>query len=70
MSKRKDRKRISERKLETKLARLLDDVLSRHSGGWTETFEEAGVLTGNHGVVLYLGNGQEFQLTVVEIAQM
>ena len=59
-------KRMSEKWLEAKLARLLDRVLSQHSGGWAETFDEAGVLSGNRGVVLYVGNGQEFQITIVE----
>lgn len=62
----RQRKRISEQKLEAKISRLLDRVLSERGGGWTETFEEAGVLTNNRGLVLYLGNGQEFQLTIVE----
>jgi hypothetical protein len=46
------RKRLNERRLERKLADLIDRVLSRRSGGWAETFEQAGVLTGNRGVVL------------------
>jgi hypothetical protein len=60
------RKRLNERSLERKLARLFDNLFSRRSGGWAETFEEAGVLTGNRGVVISVGNGQEFQLTIVE----
>ena len=58
-------KRISERKFETKLARLLDRVLAR-SGGRVGTFEEHGVLTMNRGLVVELPSGQEFQLTIVE----
>lgn len=30
-----------------------------------ETFEQAGLLTRNAGVVITLNNGQEFQLTIV-----
>jgi hypothetical protein len=60
------RRRLTERRLERKLVDLFDRVLSQRSGGWSETFEQAGVLTGNRGVVLHVGNGQEFQLTIVE----
>ena len=61
------RKRMSERGFEKKLARLLERVLENSRGqGRVATFEEAGVLTGNRGLVLHLGNGQEFQLTIVE----
>ena len=60
------RRRLNERRLERKLANLFDRLFSERSGGWAETFEQAGVLTGNRGVVVYVGNGQEFQLTIVE----
>ena len=61
------RKRMSERRFEKKLARLLERVLENSRGkGRVETFEEAGVVTSNRGLVLHLGNGQEFQLTIVE----
>jgi hypothetical protein len=59
-------KRISERRLERMLSNLLDRIMSHRSGGWAETFEEAGVCTYNRGVVVHIGNGQEFQLTIVE----
>ena len=59
-------KRMSEKRMEAKLAQLLDRVLAQRSGGWAETFKEAGVLTGNRGIVLYIGNGQEFQIAIVE----
>jgi len=59
-------KRMSEKRIEAKLTRLLDRVLAQRSGGWSETFKEAGVLTGNRGIVLYIGNGQEFQIAIVE----
>jgi len=60
------RRRLNERRLERKLVDLFDRVLSKRSGGWAENFQDAGVLTGNRGVVLHVGNGQEFQLTIVD----
>jgi hypothetical protein len=60
------RRRLTERSLERKLVNLFDTLFSRRSGGWAENFEDAGVLTGNRGVVISVGNGQEFQLTIVE----
>jgi hypothetical protein len=59
------RKRTSERGFEAKLARLLARVLDER-GGRVETFEQAGVLTMNQGLVVTLPNRQEFQLTIVE----
>jgi hypothetical protein len=58
-------KRMSERRLESRLLGLLDRVLSQR-GGSVETFEERGVLTNNRGLVLTLPNNQEFQITIVE----
>ena len=54
------KRRITEKRLETKLATLL--------GRWAEvqTFRDAGVLTQNRGLVLSFPNGQQFQLTIVE----
>ena len=60
------RRRLTEGRLERKLVSLFDRIFSERSGGWAETFEQAGVLTGNRGVVLHVGNGQEFQLTIIE----
>jgi len=60
------RRRLNARRLERKLVDLFDGVFSKRSGGWAETFEQAGVLTDNRGIVLYVGNGQEFQLTIVD----
>ena len=65
------RKRMSERRLEKKLERLLERVMDNsrghdHSIDRIETFRERGVLTSNRGLVVTLGNGQEFQLTIVE----
>jgi hypothetical protein len=38
----------------------LDDTIAR-----TASFEEEGVMTGNEGLVLYLADGSEYQLTLV-----
>ncbi len=59
------KRRMSERRFETKLAQLLDRRLER-SGGNVTTFRDAGVLTMNRGLVVSLPNGQDFQLTIVE----
>lgn len=59
------KRRISEKRFEAKLARLLERRLER-SGGSVTTFRDAGVLTMNRGLVLSLPGGQEFQITVVE----
>jgi len=58
-------KRISERRFEARLARLLERAL-KHRGGCVRTFEDDGILTMNRGLVVELPNGQEFQLTIVE----
>jgi hypothetical protein len=54
------RRQITEKRLETKLATLLER--------WAEvqTFHSAGVLTENRGLVLTFPNGQQFQITIVE----
>jgi hypothetical protein len=54
------KRRITEKRLETKLAMRLER--------WAEvqTFRDAGVLTRNRGLVLSFPNGQRFQLTIVE----
>jgi len=57
-------KKISERGMERKLERLLERVLESKNGT-VRTFESAGVLTMNRGLVVYLPNGQEFQITIV-----
>ena len=58
-------KRMSERGFERRLAHLLERVLDRR-GGHVTTFAEAGVLTSNKGLVVRLGNRQEFQITIVD----
>ena len=60
-----NKKRMSERGFERRLANLLERVLDR-SGGRVTTFNDAGVLTSNKGLVVRLGNKQEFQITIVE----
>jgi hypothetical protein len=60
------RRRLTERSLERKLVNLFDNLFSRRSGGWAESFEDAGVMAGNRGVVISVGTGQEFQITIVE----
>lgn len=59
------KRRLSERRFETKLARLIERRIQR-AGGSVTTFRDAGVLTMNRGLVVHLPNGQEFQLTIVE----
>lgn len=59
------KRRLSERRFETKLARLIERRIER-AGGSVTTFCDAGVLTMNRGLVVHLPNGQEFQLTIVE----
>jgi hypothetical protein len=61
----KKKRRITEKRLETKLANLLERRLLRIGGGVT-TFREAGVLTMNRGLVISLPNGQEFQVSIIE----
>ncbi len=58
-------RRLSEKRFETRLARLIERRIER-AGGHVTTFRDAGVLTMNCGVVVHLPNGQEFQLTIVE----
>lgn len=61
----KNRRRLSEKGMEAKLARLIERRLES-AGGNVSTFCDAGVLTMNRGLVVRLPNGQEFQLTIVE----
>ena len=57
--------RISEKRFEEKLAGLLERVLKR-SGGYISTFRQAGVQGNNKGLVVRLGSGQKFQITIVD----
>ena len=58
-------KRLSEKRFEAKLARLLERRLDA-TGGHVTTFRDPGVLTLNCGLAVSLPNGQQFQLTIVE----
>ena len=59
------KRRMSEKRFETKLAELLQRRLE-NTGGAVTTFKEAGVLTNNRGLVVSLPNRQTFQITIVE----
>lgn len=59
------KRRMSEKRFETKLAELLQRRLE-NTGGDVTTFKEAGVLTNNRGLVVSLPNRQTFQITIVE----
>ena len=59
------KRRMSEKRFETKLARLLERRLES-TGGEVTTFQEAGVLTNNRGLVISLPNRQSFQITIVD----
>ncbi len=54
------KRRITEKRLETKLATILE------RWAHVSTFREAGVLTGNRGLVVDFPHGQQFQITIVE----
>jgi len=57
------KRRITEKRLETKLAAILERRAR------VTTFHEAGLLTGNRGLVVAFPNGQRFQITIVESAR-
>ena len=59
------KQRMSEKRFETKLARLLERRLEP-TGGEVATFQQAGVLTNNRGLVVTLPGRREFQITIVE----
>ncbi len=59
------KRRMSEKRFEAKLARLLERRLENFGGAVT-TFRDAGVLTNNRGLVVTLGSGQEFQVTIID----
>ena len=52
-------RRITEARLEARLARLLERYAE------VGTFRDRGVLTNNKGLVVQFPNGQEFQITIV-----
>ena len=61
----KNRRRLTEKGFETKLARMLERRLDL-IGGAVTTFRDAGVMTNNRGLVIDLPGGQQFQITLVE----
>lgn len=50
---------------EAEFETLLSELLVEENDAQTRTFEEAGLLTGNSGLVVQLADGSEFQVTVV-----
>ena len=62
-------KEMTEETLETGLAALIRGDVDPEEICWenlrVETFEEAGVMTYNKGLVVTLPDGSEFQLTIV-----
>jgi hypothetical protein len=58
-------RRISEKRFESKLARLLERRLEP-IGASVSTYQDARVLTNNRDLVVSLPNEQEFQVTIVE----
>jgi hypothetical protein len=56
---------LSEKQFETRLARLLERRLE-NCGGSVTTFQDAGVLTMNRGLVVSLPGRGEFQITIVQ----
>jgi len=58
------KKKMSEKGLARRLTNALERALSKN-GGRARTFAEDGVMTRDAGLVVRLGNGQEFQITVV-----
>ena len=57
---------MNEIELETMLYELLQDGEASPEIGRVQTFEEAGLLTNNRGLVVRTEDGQEFQITIVE----
>jgi len=53
----------NERRMERRLRAMLE---RKQSVDRVETFEEAGVLTRNRGLVVRLGDGTKYQITIVE----
>lgn len=51
---------------ETEMVEMLDVLIEDESVESFKTFEEAGVMTKNNGVVVRMEDGSEFQITVVK----
>ena len=58
-------KHMSEERFQTRLADLLENAMESR-GGFVTSFADDGILTSNHGLVVHMGNGQEFQITIVD----
>ncbi len=57
---------MNETDFETMLHELLQDQEAAPEVARVQTFEEAGLLTGNRGVVVRTRDNREFQITVVQ----
>ena len=57
---------MNEIEMETMLCETLQDEEIVPEVASVRTFEEAGVLTGNRGIVVRCTDGSEYQLTVVQ----
>jgi len=57
---------MNEHDVETMLYELLQDEEQAYEVARAVTFEEAGVLTGNRGLVVHTQDGSEFQITIVQ----
>ena len=57
---------MNEIDIETMLYEMLQDDEAAPEVVAVRTFEEAGVLTGNRGVVVRAADGSEFQVTIVQ----
>ena len=57
---------MNEIEFETLLHEMLQDEDAAPEIARVQTFEEAGLLTGNRGVVVRTREGREFQVTIVQ----
>ena len=57
---------MNEIEMENLLTVLLGDEYAAPEISRVQTFEEAGLLTGNRGVVVRTRDGREFQVTIVQ----
>ena len=57
---------MNENEFETMLHELLQDDEAAPEIARVQTFEEAGLLTGNRGVVVHTADGSTFQICIVK----
>jgi hypothetical protein len=58
---------LDDRDMESMLSEILECAETEDLEGCrVSTFDEAGLLTGNRGLVVRLADGEEFQLTIVQ----